>query len=70
MKTCPECFTELPGQAEVDIPWKKIAGFHYYSGWFWDNVEIQTRGQKANSIGGLPKEKGIRIKEILERMRE
>jgi len=55
---------------DEDIPWEKIAGFHYHSGWFWDQIEIQTRGQKANSIGGLPKESGLKIKEILERMKE
>lgn len=55
---------------DEDIPWEKIAGYHYRSGWFWDGIEIQTRGQKANSIGCLPKSSGRRIKEILEQMKE
>ena len=55
---------------DEDIPWEKVAGFHYHSGWFWDSIEIQTRGQKANTIGGLPKSSGRRIKEILERMKQ
>jgi len=55
---------------DEDIPWEKIAGYHYHSGWFWDEIEIQTRGQKANSIGGLPKPCGQKIKETLERMKE
>ena len=57
-------------RTDEDIPWEKIAGFHYHSGWFWDSVEIQTRGQKANSIGCLPKAQGMRVKEILEKMKE
>ena len=57
-------------RTDEDIPWEKIAGYHYHSGWFWDSVEIQTRGQKANNIGCLPKSNGNRIKEILERMKE
>jgi RNA polymerase subunit RPABC4/transcription elongation factor Spt4 len=57
-------------RTDEDIPWEKIAGYHYHSGLLWDSVEIQTRGQKANSIGCLPKASGARIKEILERMKE
>jgi hypothetical protein len=57
-------------RTDEDIPWEKIAGYHYHSGLLWDSVEIQTRGQKANSIGCLPKSSGARIKEILERMKE
>jgi RNA polymerase subunit RPABC4/transcription elongation factor Spt4 len=57
-------------RTDEEIPWEKIAGYHYHSGWFWDNVEIQTRGQKANSIGCLHKSSGPRIKEILEQMKE
>lgn len=53
-----------------DIPWEKIAGYHYHSGWFWDGLEIQTRGQKSNVIRGLPKACGQRIKEILDQMKE
>jgi hypothetical protein len=57
-------------RTDEDIPWEKIAGYHYHSGWFWDSVEIQTRGQKANLMNCLPKGEGARIKEILERMKE
>ena len=57
-------------RTDEEIPWEKIAGYHYHSGWFWDQVEIQTRGQKANTMGGLPKPEGMRIKQILERMKE
>ena len=55
---------------DEDIPWEKIAGYHYHSGWFWDGIEIQTRGQKANTIRCLPKTSGQRIKGILEQMKE
>lgn len=57
-------------RTDEDIPWEKIAGYHYHSGLFWDSVEIQTRGQKANTIGCLPKSGGLKVKEILERMKE
>ena len=57
-------------RTDEEIPWEKIAGYHYYSGWFWDSVEIQTRGQKANKMTGLPKAQGLKVKEILERMKE
>jgi hypothetical protein len=55
---------------DEDIPWEKIAGYHYHSGWFWDGIEIQTRGQKANTIQCLPKTSGQRIKAILDQMKE
>ena len=57
-------------RTDEDIPWEKVAGFHYHSGWFWDHVEIQTRGQKANAIGCLPKNEGARIRQALEQMKE
>ena len=57
-------------RTDEEIPWEKIAGYHYYSGRFWDSVEIQTRGQKANKMTGLPKAQGLKVKEILERMKE
>lgn len=57
-------------RTDEEIPWEKIAGYHYHSGWFWDSVEIQTRGQKSNTMGCLPKGEGEKIKEILERMKE
>jgi hypothetical protein len=57
-------------RTDEEIPWEKVAGFHYHSGLVWDRVEIQTRGQKANAIGCLPKSEGTRIKAVLEQMRE
>lgn len=57
-------------RTDEDIPWEKIAGYHFHSGFFWDRVEIQTRGQKSNVIGGLPKGSGAVIKEIFELMKE
>lgn len=55
---------------DEELPWEKIAGYHYHSGWFWDSIEIQTRGQKANSIRWLSKASGQRIKAVLEQMKE
>ena len=55
---------------DEEIPWAKIAGHHYHSGWFWDRLEIQTRGQAANHIGGLPKAAGTHIRGVLDRMKE
>ena len=57
-------------RTDEDIPWEKVAGFHYHAGWFWDAVEIQTRGQRANWIGCLRKTDGQRIKALLEGMKE
>ena len=55
---------------DEEIPWAKIAGYHYRSGWFWDGVELQTRGQAANRIDWLSKSKGPNIRDLLEKMRE
>jgi hypothetical protein len=55
---------------DEDIPWEKIAGYHYHSGWFWDSIEIQTRGQQANTIPCLSKSRGLRVKKVLEQMKE
>lgn len=44
--------------------------FHYHAGLFWDGVEIQTRGQKSDSISCLSKYSDLKDKEILERMKE
>jgi hypothetical protein len=76
-KLCPQC-AELSKAAATKCRYcghdfardEKIAGYHYHSGWFWDGIEIQTRGQKSNSIGCLPKPSGRRIKETLEQMKE
>lgn len=57
-------------RTDEEIPWEKIAGYHFHSGLFWDSVEIQTRGQKANGIGCLPKAAAEKIKKILEQMKQ
>ena len=57
-------------RSDEDIPWEKIAGYHYHAGWFWDSLEIQTRDQTANRIRCLQKPDGLRIQEILEQMKE
>jgi hypothetical protein len=57
-------------RTDEEIPWEKIAGYHYHAGLFWDSVEIQTRGQKANEMTCLRKGDGLRIKTILEQMKE
>jgi len=53
-----------------EIPWEKIAGYHYRSGWFWDRIEIQTRGQSSNAIGCLSKSNGRRIRSTVEQRKE
>ncbi len=50
--------------------WRRAKAVHNHSGWFWDSIEIQTRGQKANNIDCLPKSDGQKIRETLERMKE
>lgn len=49
-----------------EIPWNKIAGFNYRNGIFWDQITIETRGQKGTSIVGLEKQQGQKLKSILE----
>lgn len=53
-----------------EIPWEKIAGYHFHSGMFWDSVQIQTRGQTANYMDCLKKADSPKIKEILEKMKQ
>lgn len=55
---------------DEDIPWEKIAGYDFHSGWFWDGIDIQTRGQTANTIGCLRKSSSRKIKQTLEQMKE
>ncbi len=51
-----------------EIPWHKVAGFDYRSGIFWDQATIQTRGQTSASIGCLNKNKGERIRKLLQNL--
>ena len=51
---------------EEEIPWKKVAGFDYHSGIFWDKVTIETRGQSASTIMCLSKSNGNRIRQVLQ----
>lgn len=53
---------------EEEIPWKKVAGFDYRSGIFWDQVTIETRGQSSSVVQGLAKEDGERIRAILQQL--
>jgi len=50
---------------EEEIPWKKVAGFDYRSGIFWDQVTIETRGQSSSRMAGLAKADGERIRNTL-----
>ncbi len=54
---------------EEEIPWRKVAGFDYRSGIFWDQVTIETRGQSPASMAGLAKPDGERIRQILQNLR-
>jgi ribosomal protein L40E len=51
---------------EEEIPWRKVAGFDYRSGIFWDQVTIETRGQSSSRIMCLAKSDGARIREVLQ----
>lgn len=53
---------------EEEIPWRKVAGFDYHSGIFWDQVKIETRGQSSSVVQGLAKEDGERIRAILQQL--
>jgi len=53
---------------EDEIPWRKVAGFDYRSGVFWDRVQIETRGQSSSGIGCLDKEDGERIRQVLQEL--
>jgi hypothetical protein len=46
-------------------PWRKVAGFDYHSGIFWERLTIETRGQAARVIGCLSKRDGRRIRDVL-----
>jgi hypothetical protein len=52
-----------------EIPWEKIAGYHFKSGLIWDQVVIETRGQTANYMSCLRKKDSTKIKDILEKMK-
>ena len=53
---------------EEEIPWKKVAGFDYRSGIFWDHVTIETRGQSSSKMACLAKPDGARIREVLQEL--
>lgn len=53
---------------EEEIPWKKVAGFDYRSGIFWDMARIETRGQSSSAMPCLAKSDGIRIRNILQQL--
>lgn len=51
---------------EEEIPWRKVAGFDYRSGIFWDLVTVETRGQSSSKMACLAKADGVRIREVLQ----
>ncbi len=51
---------------EEEIPWRKVAGFDYRSGIFWDQVTIETRGQSSSRMMCLDKTDGARIRDVLQ----
>ena len=51
---------------EEEIPWRKVAGFDYRSGIFWDQVTVETRGQSASQMPCLAKSDGKRIRQVLQ----
>ena len=51
---------------EEEIPWRKVAGFDYRSGIFWDQVTIETRGQSSSRMMCLAKADGARIRDVLQ----
>lgn len=53
---------------EEEIPWRKVAGFDYRSGIFWDRVTIETRGQSSSTMACLAKEEGERIRKVLREL--
>lgn len=55
-------------QREEEIPWRKVAGFDYHSGIFWDSVTIETRGQSSSTVPCLSKSDGERIRRVLRQL--
>ena len=53
---------------EEEIPWRKVAGFDYRSGIFWDQVKIETRGQSSSRMMCLKKADGQRIRDVLQQL--
>jgi len=51
---------------DEEIPWRKVAGFDYKSGIFWDQVTIETRGQSSSKVACLSKADGRRIRKVLQ----
>jgi ribosomal protein L40E len=55
---------------EEEIPWRKVAGFDYRSGIFWDQLTIETRGQSASRMSCLDKADGQRIRQLLQELED
>lgn len=53
---------------EEEIPWRKVAGFDYRSGIFWDRVTVETRGQSSSTMACLAKEDGQRIRRMMRQV--
>jgi hypothetical protein len=53
---------------DEEIPWKKVAGFDYRSGIFWDMVRVETRGQSSTVFPCLSKRDGVRIRAVLQQL--
>lgn len=53
---------------EEEIPWRKVAGFDYRSGIFWDQITVETRGQSSSTMACLAKEDGARIRNVLQQL--
>jgi ribosomal protein L40E len=53
---------------EEEIPWRKVAGFDYRSGIFWDQVKIETRGQSSARMTCMAKADGQRIRDVLQQL--
>ncbi|HEX7025668.1 MAG TPA: hypothetical protein VF268_00360, partial [Gammaproteobacteria bacterium] len=51
--------------SEDEVLWEKIAGFTYRSGFFWDSVGIETRGQSSAVIVCLSRDDAVKIVKIL-----
>jgi ribosomal protein L40E len=52
-------------KSDEEIPWEKVAGFGHHSGYFWDSVWIETRGQSSATIGCLSRADGAHIRQVL-----
>lgn len=48
-----------------ELPWHKIAGFSYRSGFFWDSLDIETRGQSRISFVCIDKADADRLQRLM-----